>query len=235
MLNARLRFDLIRQCAETDHAQYPQYQHHWSGPEWRLGRVSHTYATQAGVSFLAGDYTIYRPNPMFADLTAYSTRTKMDTRIPEAFVEPIPSRNSYHFDLGNSTEGPIGYCARVVAESPEEACEILRDRIDKLFSCARVWGEGEDEYIEVYFGLPRTISEEAIDDWEPLEYHEKPPLPGEHPEYLPGPDPELWVDDEGKSRQWRFTQNLADLQRGIYPSRSIPQLRIFDEYVSRTQ
>ena len=36
---------------------------------------------------------------------------------------------SYHFDLGNSTSGPIGYCARVRADSREQAVELLREAL----------------------------------------------------------------------------------------------------------
>ncbi len=33
---------------------------------------------------------------------------------------------SYHFDVGNSTSGPIGFCARVNARSRAHALELLR-------------------------------------------------------------------------------------------------------------
>lgn len=34
---------------------------------------------------------------------------------------------SYHFDVGDSNIGPIGYCARVFARNPEEALAVIRD------------------------------------------------------------------------------------------------------------
>ena len=34
---------------------------------------------------------------------------------------------SYHFDCGNSTEGPIGLCASVTADTPEEALTQLQN------------------------------------------------------------------------------------------------------------
>ena len=34
---------------------------------------------------------------------------------------------SYHFDVGDSTDGPIGFCARVRAASKNEAVGILKD------------------------------------------------------------------------------------------------------------
>jgi len=35
----------------------------------------------------------------------------------------------YHFDIGNSTTGPIGFCADVEAESKEDAVLFLRDAV----------------------------------------------------------------------------------------------------------
>jgi len=35
----------------------------------------------------------------------------------------------YHFSLGNSKDGPIGYCATVRAESKERALEILKQSL----------------------------------------------------------------------------------------------------------
>ena len=37
---------------------------------------------------------------------------------------------SYHFDLGNSSDGPIGFCARVFADSKEQALEQLLKGLD---------------------------------------------------------------------------------------------------------
>ena len=34
---------------------------------------------------------------------------------------------SYHFDLGNSTDGPIGMCARITAKDKADALSILQN------------------------------------------------------------------------------------------------------------
>lgn len=77
---------------------------------------------------------------------------------------------SYHFDLGNSNEGPVGFCARVVADSEEEALDILRERLESLGQLVNAWdgdrdGDHHEEYIEVYFnGANVTVAD--IDDFE---------------------------------------------------------------------
>jgi hypothetical protein len=38
--------------------------------------------------------------------------------------------NSYHFDLGNSTDGPIGMCARITAKDEVTALNILRNCLE---------------------------------------------------------------------------------------------------------
>lgn len=35
--------------------------------------------------------------------------------------------NSYHFNIGNSTSGHLGMCARVTADTRKQAVAILRD------------------------------------------------------------------------------------------------------------
>lgn len=57
---------------------------------------------------------------------------------------------AYHFDLGDSHPGPIGYCARVEAESPDSAVEILKARIPPGIAIPIEGGE-RGEYIEIYF------------------------------------------------------------------------------------
>lgn len=57
---------------------------------------------------------------------------------------------SFHFDVGNSTSGPIGFCARVLAETREEALELLRDAMQESVK-VRVGDPETIEYLEVYF------------------------------------------------------------------------------------
>lgn len=72
----------------------------------------------------------------------------------------------FHFDVGNSNTGPIGFCAAVYAYSAEEAARILTDALAELGSSVSVIdkpveldedaaAEDVDEsyvdYVEVYF------------------------------------------------------------------------------------
>lgn len=82
---------------------------------------------------------------------------------------------SYHFDLGDSSDGPVGYCARVTAASPAQAVSRLREAIAGMGDCVRPFDDCTDddslrpgpgiEYIRVYMNAER-ITAEAIDDWE---------------------------------------------------------------------
>jgi hypothetical protein len=74
--------------------------------------------------------------------------------------------NRYHFNCGDSTHGPVGFCARIRAYSREEALEILRNVLDDE---QRVWpcGDPDDnarvEYIRVYFGT-ENLTIDHIDE-----------------------------------------------------------------------
>ena len=57
---------------------------------------------------------------------------------------------SYHFDCGNSSDGPIGFCGRVVAESPHEALRILQEELPESLSVDV--DDDRIEYLNVYFG-----------------------------------------------------------------------------------
>ena len=70
------------------------------------------------------------------------------------------SGKSYHFCLGNSTEGPVGYCARVDATSKEEAVELLKARLPNSVLVSDSFG---DEYIEVYLNI-EAITKSDIDE-----------------------------------------------------------------------
>lgn len=72
---------------------------------------------------------------------------------------------SYHFDLGNSTDGPIGMCARVTASSPEEALRLLQAALPLELSVSKNGQDTGVEYIEVYLN-PDAISVADIDDFE---------------------------------------------------------------------
>jgi hypothetical protein len=77
-----------------------------------------------------------------------------------------PPLKSFHFDLGDSTDGPIGLCASIVAADKQAALQRLRDllplevdvSISDSFQSAR-----KGEYVCVYIN-PDMITVEDIDD-----------------------------------------------------------------------
>ena len=76
-------------------------------------------------------------------------------------------RRRYHFSLGNSSKGPIGYCAVVIARSQWEAIEKLRKQLPEELKVPQV-GEEYDpdvEYIEAYFN-DQAIRLKDIDEIE---------------------------------------------------------------------
>ena len=69
--------------------------------------------------------------------------------------------NSYHFSLGNSSIGPIGFCARIEASTPEEAVKRLKELIFEQTADTVDVIDTENEYVQVYFNL-RVITTEDI-------------------------------------------------------------------------
>lgn len=79
---------------------------------------------------------------------------------------------SYHFDLGNSSNGPIGMCARVTGESPEEALQLLQAvlpeevKVPLVASGLRTLSDtAKIEYVRIYIS-PDNIKLSHIDDEE---------------------------------------------------------------------
>lgn len=80
---------------------------------------------------------------------------------------------SFHFDCGNSTDGPIGFCARIRANTKEEALAILKRVLPDEIKIRANWSNDDQgrkdaeavEYIEAYIGANR-ITVKNIDDWE---------------------------------------------------------------------
>ena len=73
---------------------------------------------------------------------------------------------SYHFSIGNSTTGPVGFCARVMACSKKDAVALLTEELPHEAAitegpCAPV--ERAVEYMRVYFN-PSAITENDIDE-----------------------------------------------------------------------
>ena len=72
---------------------------------------------------------------------------------------------SYHFSIGNSYPGSIGYCARVNATSKKEAVELLKDVLPSSLEVdVDLYGSGE--YVEIYLNLDEitTGSIDEVDD-----------------------------------------------------------------------
>jgi hypothetical protein len=81
---------------------------------------------------------------------------------------------SYHFNLGDSDDGPIGLCVRVTAASKKKALEALRRVLWENFPDQEVHVDVRDssggipdniEYVNVYLN-PDKITERDIDEWE---------------------------------------------------------------------
>lgn len=68
----------------------------------------------------------------------------------------------YHFSVGNSTTGPIGFCAAVTASSRDDAVRILREHLDSCNCELEIPGTGDDP-ITVYFN-PNAVTVDDIDD-----------------------------------------------------------------------
>lgn len=90
---------------------------------------------------------------------------------------------SFHFDIGNSHPGPIGYCARIIATTKEEAVERLKAALDKLTeggdyslfddcTASDTPPEPGLEYIRIYIN-DAAITVACIDDEEAAEHEDK--------------------------------------------------------------
>jgi hypothetical protein len=82
--------------------------------------------------------------------------------------QPTTTLRRYHFNLGNSTTGPIGYCADVVADSAQAAVAKLTTAIGFKDDQAEVDHDtfSRQEYITVFFNCTNiTIDDiDAEDD-----------------------------------------------------------------------
>lgn len=68
----------------------------------------------------------------------------------------------YHFCLGDSSTGPIGFCSSVEAGAPEQAVARLREEIEALsreFCTPQDWLDTRGVYyIAFYFGDPAKFT-----------------------------------------------------------------------------
>jgi hypothetical protein len=69
---------------------------------------------------------------------------------------------NFHFSLGNSTKGSIGFCTRVLATTKENAVEILRECLPQEVEMADC-GRTEIGYLNIYFNGD-AISTKDIDE-----------------------------------------------------------------------
>ena len=72
---------------------------------------------------------------------------------------------SFHFDIGNSATGPIGFCARVDATSAERALEKLKDAIAESVEVHS--SDPDIDYITVYFNAD-AITVDDVDSEDEL-------------------------------------------------------------------
>ncbi len=75
---------------------------------------------------------------------------------------------SFHFDLGNSSPGPVGYCARVIAATSAEALQKLKNAMPdevEIHKCIDRTEHPDIQYITVYFN-PAALRIRDIDDEE---------------------------------------------------------------------
>lgn len=74
--------EMIIDCAQQMHSQYPQYAGHWEGAEWVLVEITRDVTTKLGLAFRAGDVTVARRHLLIpGEWTAYSIRNGIDTGI----------------------------------------------------------------------------------------------------------------------------------------------------------
>lgn len=70
---------------------------------------------------------------------------------------------SYHFDVGNSSTGPIGLCATIKANSKKEALERLQELLPTEWPIDV--GQDSGEYFNIYLNAD-NITVKDIDEVE---------------------------------------------------------------------
>ena len=71
-------------------------------------------------------------------------------------IDSILPIQSYHFDVGNSNTGPVGYCGRINARSESHALAILRESLPVDLTIDPTTLNDEDsggsvDYLSAYF------------------------------------------------------------------------------------
>lgn len=58
----------------------------------------------------------------------------------------------YHFNVGDSSQGPVGFCAELCAHTPQAALDLLREELlDMNFDGDDFPAPGVGSYLNVYF------------------------------------------------------------------------------------
>ena len=78
----------------------------------------------------------------------------------------MAKKRSYHFDLGNSSTGPVGFCAKIIASSKEEAVRLMKATMPEEHMVVEYLDEVD--YFAVYFN-PAAVSEKDIDEVNDIE------------------------------------------------------------------
>lgn len=84
---------IIQMVAEGVHARWPQFDGHWDGEDWRLGRIKYRVRTKSGAAFEPGDVVLHRRvDPAWqtgGHDVAYSLRRGVDVALESAAVEEL--------------------------------------------------------------------------------------------------------------------------------------------------
>ena len=69
---------------------------------------------------------------------------------------------SFHFSIGDSSDGPIGMCGAVKARSKEQALEMLRESLPNEIPVLKIGEVVGIGYVNVYLNLDAI----KVDDFE---------------------------------------------------------------------
>lgn len=71
---------------------------------------------------------------------------------------------SWHVDVGNSASGPVGFCARIRADTAEKALEVLRRVMPETVELKTFCEDTHQiEYLNVYFNPSAVTVREVAD------------------------------------------------------------------------
>ena len=81
-------------------------------------------------------------------------------------------KRNFHFDVGNTAAGPLGFCAEVLATTPQEALKKLRMQLPDTVAVDTRDEKSDVVYMNVYTNCLR-ITVDDIDDVTDIEEGEK--------------------------------------------------------------